>query len=208
MIRVKEDFHLQRILLRTSNNATLQFLLYAFTFFFMNRNIRNFVMNGNFVSQHPFIRRCASFGNWYQDKWINKLIRWYKLGKQSNCLSLKPEWHEALKIHEVWGWIPFHPPPPSLFPFPKGQLEQNLIICKYVTNCLQNHNKIDDVTIGLSLYVILCFRDQSPLLYHFLFLERLLHVNLVKQNEFDKNYESFFTNFARPLFNKSVVMVR
>ena len=38
--------------------------------------------------------------------------------------------------------------PPSLFPLFEDQLKQNLVVCKYVTNSNQNHNKIDDVIIG------------------------------------------------------------
>ena len=40
----------------------------------------------------------------------------------------------------------FHTPP--LFQLSEVQLEQNLVVCKYVTNCIQNHNKIDDITTG------------------------------------------------------------
>ena len=39
------------------------------------------------------------------------------------------------KIHEV-------------FPLFEGQMKQNLVVCKYVTNSIQNHNKIDDVITG------------------------------------------------------------
>ena len=48
-------------------------------------------------------------------------------------------------INHIWHAV--HPSP-SLFPLPGGQLEQNLVECKYVQNCLQNHNKIGDITIG------------------------------------------------------------
>ena len=37
---------------------------------------------------------------------------------------------------------------PSLFPLFKGQLKQCLVVLKYVTNCIQNHNKSDDVITG------------------------------------------------------------
>ena len=55
-------------------------------------------------------------------------------------------------------WIP----PFSPFPLSEGQLKHKFVMCKYVTNILQNHDKIDDVTTGLCNYVILCFRGQSP----------------------------------------------
>ena len=40
------------------------------------------------------------------------------------------------------GWGGFPPP------LPEGQLEQILIECKYVANCHQNHDRIDDFTTG------------------------------------------------------------
>ena len=51
---------------------------------------------------------------------------------------------------------------PSLFPSFEDQMKQNLVVCKYVTNFTQNHNKIDDVLTGPCNYVILCFGGQSP----------------------------------------------
>ena len=37
---------------------------------------------------------------------------------------------------------------PSLFPLFEDQLKQNLAACKYVTNSIQNNNKIDRVITG------------------------------------------------------------
>ena len=53
-------------------------------------------------------------------------------------------------------------PPPLLFPLPEGQLEQNLVVCKYVTNCLQNPNKTDDCTTGPLQKRHSLFLGQSP----------------------------------------------
>ena len=37
---------------------------------------------------------------------------------------------------------------PSLFPLIEGQLKQNYVVWKSVTNCIQKSNKIDDVITG------------------------------------------------------------
>ena len=37
---------------------------------------------------------------------------------------------------------------PSLFPLFEGQLKPNLVMWKYVTNSIQNYNKIDDFITG------------------------------------------------------------
>ena len=36
----------------------------------------------------------------------------------------------------------------SLFPLFKDQVKQNLVMCKYTTNSVQKHDKIDDVITG------------------------------------------------------------
>ena len=60
-------------------------------------------------------------------------------------LIFNPEMVWGLKNPRgVWGGIP-----PSLFPLFEGQLKQNLVACKYVTNSIQNRNKIDDFVTGL-----------------------------------------------------------
>ena len=115
----------------------------------------------------------------------------------------------GFKIHEVG----FHPLP-ILFLMSKGQLEQNLVVYRYATYCLQNHNKIGDVTTGL-LISFFVFGVKVQLLSNFLSLERssknlvegsiltsdfIFHLNFVKQNEFDKlkswGFMSFSTNFT------------
>ena len=87
---------------------------------------------------------------------------------------------------------------PSLFPLSEGQLEENLVECKYVTNCLQNQNKIDDVTTDFLYLRHSLFQDQSPLFDQILQFELkfrgdvnsnfIFRVNFVKQIEFGKNY--------------------
>ena len=51
---------------------------------------------------------------------------------------------------------------PSLSSFSENQLQQNLVVCKYATNCFQNHNKSQRSPLIPCNYVILCFRRQSP----------------------------------------------
>ena len=109
---------------------------------------------------------------------------------------------------------------PSLFPLFEGQLKQNLVVCKYVTNSTQNHNRIDDVITDPCNYVILCFRVKVQLLTNFsifrgikrkfgggvnsetlisYFMSILPHkMNLIKL----KVCMPFFTKFIRPLFSK------
>ena len=42
-------------------------------------------------------------------------------------------------------------------------------MCKYVTNCFQNHNKIDDFITSPCNCFILCFGSESPTLINFIF---------------------------------------
>ena len=39
-------------------------------------------------------------------------------------------------------------PLPLLSSLSEGQLEQNFVVCNYVTNWIKNHNKIDDINTG------------------------------------------------------------
>ena len=78
----------------------------------------------------------------------------------------------VLKLHEVWGrWI--SPAAPPLFPLSHSQLEQNLAVCKYVTNCLPNDNKIDEVTTAPCNYFILCFQGERPTFDQLFYFERI-----------------------------------
>ena len=49
-----------------------------------------------------------------------------------------------------------YPPPPPRSPFPlfEGQLKQNSVMCKYVTNSNQNHNKIHWYAVITSFFVL------------------------------------------------------
>ena len=81
---------------------------------------------------------------------------------------------------------------PSLFPLFEGQLKQNLVVCKYVTNSIQNRNKIDYIITGPLLLHHLCFWGQSPSFdQHFIFRPLTLQVgiacvNFAIQNKFYK----------------------
>ena len=81
---------------------------------------------------------------------FKRSIRQITLSK--TCLS--PKRYGVLKIHEVWGE---RIPSPPYFHFRKGQLEQNLAVYKYVTDCVQIHNKIDNVTTSNNVIFRLFF---------------------------------------------------
>ena len=79
----------------------------------------------------------------------NVLELWRKYPKGGGFRSpgldrVNPKWYWVLKMHEVLGEVDLS----SSFPLSEGQLGQNLIVYKYVTNCYQNRNKIGDVTTG------------------------------------------------------------
>ena len=61
-------------------------------------------------------------------------------------IIINPKWYWVFKLHEVWeGGDPL----PLLSSLSEGQLEQNFVVCNYVTNWIKNHNKIDDIDTGL-----------------------------------------------------------